>query len=186
MYSSARGHTSPYSLEHTWEGKDVNLLTGNWANWLSMSREHWWDCGLIMDDAWLLHPEKELSIFSVACAAMSLSTPEIYEKYNLHLSTRCWTAELHMTHRNTILNKVLSTCLSSRRFTGNSKLPWGYAHCVCSWFNRIPFHGPQCIHNKCITWEQRIYIFIPSLPPGKLSLDLGQSFKLFIHMMFGC
>lgn len=81
MSCSARGHSSPYSSEYTWEDTDANLLTGNWANWLSMSREHWWDCGLhsvkyakvgfhssIMDDGWLLHPEKELSIFSLTCA----------------------------------------------------------------------------------------------------------------------
>lgn len=44
---------------------------------------------------------------------------------------------------------------------------------------------PRCINNKGITWEQRVSLFIPSRPPGKLSRDLGQTFKPFIRVMFG-
>lgn len=55
----------------------------------------------ITDDR--LHPEKELSILQPGMSPMNLSIPEIYEMNNLHLSTRCWTPELHMTHRNTSL-----------------------------------------------------------------------------------
>jgi len=32
--------------EYTSEGTDANLLNGNWAYWLSLLIEHWWDCGL--------------------------------------------------------------------------------------------------------------------------------------------
>lgn len=73
---------------------------------------------------------EELPIFSLACAH-SLSLSEIYEMYNLHLSTMCWTAELHMTCRNTTYSgEVLSIDLASRKLLGNFRLPrWPYALC---------------------------------------------------------
>lgn len=171
MSCSARGHSSPYSSDCTWEGTDANLLTGNWANRLSMIREHWWDWGLhsfkhtevglrssIMDDRRLLHPEKELSVFSLACAQWAWAYL-IYETYNLNLSNGCWTAELHMTHRNAICSgMVLSICFRSRRLIGNFRLTWGYIRCVCSWFNRIPLMVSDASITS-VLHENREYLF---------------------------
>lgn len=88
-------------------------------------------------------PTKRAVNFQSGMCPVSSITPEIYEMYNLHLSTRCRTAELHVTHRNTYSGMLLSICLSSRRLIGNMRLPWCYIHCVCSWFNRIPQLSPM-------------------------------------------
>lgn len=92
----------------------------------------------IVDDGPLHQPGKELSIFN-----LSLSIPEIYDVSNLHHEvlryTRFRAAEFHMTHRNTIYSGMfLPVCLSSRRFVGNLRLPWGYPHCVCLVRQDIP------------------------------------------------
>lgn len=87
----------------------------------------------IIDDRWLLHPE---SCQSGMCS-MSLSIPEMYEMYNLHLSTRCWTAVLHMTHRNTIYSGMVLSIFSP---PGDSQVTSDCPEAiftVSSWFNRI-------------------------------------------------
>lgn len=108
------------------------------------SREHWWDCGLHFVNAprWGFIPISWMTggavNFQPGMCSVSLSLSEIYEMNNLHPSTMCWTAELHMTRRNTTYSgEVLSIDLASRKLPGNFRLPWGHTHCACHWFHRI-------------------------------------------------
>lgn len=108
------------------------------------SREHWWDCGLHFVNAprWGFIPISWMTggavNFQPGMCSVSLSLSEIYEMNNLHPSTMCWTAELHMTRRNTTYSgEVLSIDLASRKLPGNFRLPWGHTRCACQWFHRI-------------------------------------------------
>lgn len=107
-----------------------------------MSREHWWDCALhfVNTQRWGFIPLPWMSgravNFQSGKFPVSSSLSEIYGMYNLHLSTMCWTAELHMTHSN-YSGEVLSINLASRKLPGNFRLPWGHIHCACHWFHRI-------------------------------------------------
>lgn len=109
-----------------------------------MSREHRWDCRLhfVNTQRWGYIPlswktGRAVHFQSGMCPVI-LSLSEIYEMNNLHLSTMCWAAELHMTHRNTTYSgEVLSIDVASRKLPGNFRLPWGHIHCACHWFDRI-------------------------------------------------